>query len=121
MIDERLDTSEPFEIEDYMLLFKPPIVRFICTFGAPILLLIPFLISTSFVAISGSFSESFQTIIDVFHNIYQYISGTIDTTQTENSWNTITQNANLFPVIFSILTLVIAISSAISMMVAIMG
>ncbi|WP_298517244.1 site-2 protease family protein [uncultured Kordia sp.] len=121
MIDERLDTSEPFQIEDYMLLSKPPIVRIICTIGAPILLLIPFLISINFIAPSGSLSEGFQIIIDILHNIYQYISGTIDVTQTESNWNTITNTANLFPIILALLTLIIAISSTISMIVAFMG
>ncbi|MGH1384494.1 site-2 protease family protein [Kordia sp.] len=118
MIDERFDTSEPLKIEDYMLLSKPPIVRIICTFCAPALLVVPFLISAFFIVSDGSINEGFQILIEVINNIYQYISGTIDSVQTETNWNTITNTANIFPIILCLLTLFMAISSTISAIIS---
>jgi membrane-associated protease RseP (regulator of RpoE activity) len=118
MIDERFDTNEPLKIEEYMLLSKHLIVSIICTFWAPALLVVPFIISAFFIIPDGSLNEGFQILIEVIDNIYQYISGTIDSIQVETNWNTITNTANIFPIILCLLTLFMAVSSTITAVIS---
>lgn len=111
MIDESLDDESPMKIEDYMLLSKPLVIRFLCTLGPQLLLLISMLISISFITSDSSFNEELEIMGAIFQNIFQYITGAIDSVQTENNWNAITENTQLFPVILSIVMFVIIIST----------
>jgi len=110
MFEDNID-SEPVKIEDYMLSSKPPIVRFICTAGAPVLLLIPFVISAIFINSTGSLNDGFQVLNDVIYNIYQYLIGTIDNTQTESQWKAIAAAYNEFPIVLCLMTIFTAFTS----------
>ena len=110
MFEDNLD-SEPVKTEDYMLSSKSPIVRFICTAGAPILLLIPFIISAIFIDSNGSLNDGFQVLNNVIYNIYQYLIGAIDSIQTEANWNAIAATYNVFPIVLCLMTLFTAFTS----------
>lgn len=116
MIDESMD-GESMEIKDYMLLSKPPIVRFICTAGAPILLIIPFIISASFIYETNSLNEGFQALNVVINNLYQYGIGAIDSTQAVANWNAIASSYNVFSIILCIMALFIAFSTMIMLLI----
>ncbi|WP_420571398.1 site-2 protease family protein [Kordia sp.] len=118
MVDESLDDNQPMEIKEYMLLSKPPIVRFICTAGAPLLLLIPFIIGAFAIDPNGGLNEGFQVLNDVVYNIYQHIAGVIDIAQAETNWNTITNNKQVFPIILCLVSLFTAVTSTIMILVA---
>ncbi|WP_298424232.1 site-2 protease family protein [uncultured Kordia sp.] len=110
MFNEGLDI-EPTKIEEYMLLSKSPIVRFICSAGAPLLLLIPFILSASFIDSNGSLNDGFQVLNNVLYNIYQYLIGAIDVTQTETNWTAIANKYNEFPIILCLMTLFTAFTN----------
>lgn len=110
MFDDNLD-DEPVKVEDYMLSSKSPIIRFICKVGAPILLLIPFIISAIFINSNTSINENLNVLNDVISNLYQFITGTIDSTQANTNWNTIAASNSVFPIILCMVSLFTAFAS----------
>lgn len=114
MIDESLDPEEEMIIEDYMLLSKPPLVRFMCTIGAPLMLLILFVVGAVFVNTNTSLAENTQILSDVLANLYQYIAGEIDTTQMQYNWTNIANGNSVFAIVFCILILFTVFASLFS-------
>jgi hypothetical protein len=110
MFDDNVG-NEPIKEEDYMLSSKTPFVRFICTVGAPLLLLIPFIISATFVDQNGSLTADFQVLNNVINNLYQYTIGSIDSTQAHANWNAIANTYAVFPIILCIMSLFTAFVS----------
>lgn len=110
MFDDNID-NEPVKAEDYMLSSKSPIIRFICTVGAPLLLLIPFVISAIFINSNTSINENFNVLNDVISNLYQFITGNINSTQANTNWNTIASSNDVFPIILCMVSLFTAFAS----------
>lgn len=101
-------------VKEYMLLGKTPFVRFICMKVSPMLLLIPMVIALFFIHESHSFTVGFEVFVDVIYNLYQYLFSIIDATQANDTWNAITENHAIYPIVFCVISLLTAVSSLIS-------
>ncbi|MBC8755223.1 site-2 protease family protein [Kordia sp. YSTF-M3] len=110
MFDDNID-GEPVKEEDYMLSSKTPFVRFICTVGAPLLLLIPFVVSAMFIDPNGSLNANFNVLNDVIYNLYQLVIGTIESVEAHENWNAIANTYAVFPIILCIMSLFTAFVS----------
>jgi hypothetical protein len=94
-----------------MLASKSTSVKYICILGAPVLLLIPFVISAIFIDPNASITTGFQVIGDVLFNLYEYMFSIINSETATANWNAISQGFHVFPIIYCIMSLFVAISS----------